>query len=420
MLDVKNPEIRVDEIMQRIQEKVRLRREARRATPTSAAPAPFDPSSQRSEEVLARAQELANVGAALPPMTRIHGLKRLVAQAVAKAFLRMAQLITRDQRAFNLTVVDALRTASEQSHRTATQVDSIRADLAGARSDLSQAQARIGQLEEAARRDATKIAQLRTAITLQERRLDQFLEEAKKRLPEPLDGQQVEALVEESPHLWDATYLHFEDEFRGSREDIKQRVSVYLPRFRSAQAGTEAAPILDLGCGRGELLEVLRADGLVASGVDTNRAAVEHCRERGLHVELRDAFEALRKIPDGTLGGLAALHVVEHLPFPLVLKLLDESLRVLRPGGVAVFETPNPTNVLVGSANFYIDPTHRNPVHPLTLRHLMEARGLDRVETIFLHSAPASARLAEDSEVARRFNEHFYGPQDYAIVGYRP
>jgi O-antigen chain-terminating methyltransferase len=267
---------------------------------------------------------------------------------------------------------------------------------------------------------ATKLGQLRTSISLQERRLDSLLQDARRRLPAPLDSDQLEAMAAEAPHVWDATYLHFEDGFRGSREDIKQRVSEYLPKLRAAGAGTPDRPILDLGCGRGELLEVLRADGLTGSGVDMNRAAVEQCREHGLSVELRDAFEVLSKLADGSLGGVTALHVVEHLPFSLVLKLLDEAVRVLQPGGIAILETPNPKNVLVGSANFYIDPTHRNPVHPETLKHLMEARGFVRNETLMLHPCPPQMRIPDaDSELARRFNEYFYGPQDYAVVGYR-
>jgi O-antigen chain-terminating methyltransferase len=297
----------------------------------------------------------------------------------------------------------------------------LRSDLASLRADL---QTRVADLQATEARThgeiGTKLAQLRTSTSLQERRLDSLLEEARKRLPAPFDSEQLEAMAAEAPHVWDATYLHFEDGFRGSREDIKQRVAEYLPKLRAAGAGAPDRAILDLGCGRGELLEVLHAERLSASGVDMNRAAVEQCRERGLPVELGDAFETLSRVPDGSLGAVTALHVVEHLPFPLVVKLLDEALRVLRPGGIAILETPNPKNVLVGSANFYIDPTHRNPVHPETLEYLMEARGLIRTETLMLHPFPPQMRLPDaDSELARRFNEYFYGPQDYAVVGYR-
>jgi len=419
MLDVKNPEIRVDEIMERIREKVRTRSQAR-APAATLPPVALDLGGwEPVDGMLARAQEVAQVGASVPPMTRMRGLKRVVAGSVARTFLRLAQVITRDQRSFNLATIDILRTMDERARREAGHVAALRAEVASVRSDLSR------RIDEVQATDSRALGQLRTSMSLQERRFERFLDEAGdhaagKTTPAPVGAENGPSVAAESAHLWDAIYLHFEDEFRGTREEIKARVAVYLPKFREAGAGTEAAPILDLGCGRGELLEVLRTEGLVASGVDTNRAAVEQCRQQGLSVELGDAFDVLRKLPEASLGGLAALHVVEHLPFPLVLKLLDEALRVLRPGGVAIFETPNPKNVLVGSSNFYIDPTHRNPVHPLTLRHLMEARGLVGVETMMLHPLPPEARVPDaSSELARRFNEYFYGPQDYAVVGRR-
>jgi O-antigen chain-terminating methyltransferase len=235
-----------------------------------------------------------------------------------------------------------------------------------------------------------------------------------------VEAAHLATVAAELSHAQDALYLGFEDEFRGSREEIKQRVSVYLPRLRAAGAGTDDAPILDLGCGRGELLEVLRDGGLKASGVDTNRLAVEQCEKLGLDVRLEDAFAALAARGDASLGALTAIHVVEHLPFELLVKLLDESLRVLRPGGLVAFETPNPGNVLVGSCNFYIDPTHRNPVHPLTLRHLLEARGFVSLETLLLHPNDGARIPDGDAPLTRAFNDFFFGAQDYAIVGRRP
>ncbi|HYZ88363.1 MAG TPA: class I SAM-dependent methyltransferase, partial [Myxococcales bacterium] len=384
---------------QRIQEKVRATRGASAPRQSAIVAGSLEiPRWQALEDSLARAQDVAHVGAALPAMSRIHGLKRTVATGVAKAFLRIAQLITRDQRTFNLTALDASRFLYERARDDAAQIAAARAEIASVR-------------EQAAR--------LRAALSLQERRLDAVAERATS-VPETTAEAAPEPTAPGSPRVSDATYLHFEDEFRGSREMIKERAVVYLPLLRAAAAQTNDAPILDLGCGRGELLEVLRTEGLRASGVDANRVAVEQCRALGLDVELRDVFEALRGIGNATLGGVTAMHLVEHLPFPQVVLLLDEMIRVLRPGGIAILETPNTQNVLVGSCNFYIDPTHRNPVHPRTLRFLMEARGLDRVETMMLHPS-AEQRVADsDSELARRFNEYFYGPQDFAAIGYRP
>ncbi len=425
MLDVQNPEIKVDEIMQRIQEKIRLRRDQDAPTQLGAGAQGAADSSLMFNQLLAQVRDTAQVGVSLPPMSRTHGLKRTVATLVAKVFLRLAQLITREQRAFNQAVAAALQALVERLAHDSAQAAQTTARLeelvANKQHRLEELDAKIDAVELTWRAQGHKMDQLRIAVSLQERRLTLLLEEARKRLPKPLDAEQLQAFTDELPHVADAGHLGFEDAFRGSREEIKERVSIYVPKLRAAEAGTDGAPIVDLGCGRGELLEVLREHGLKASGVDNNEAAIDKCRELKLDVVRGDIFEALRKFPDGSLGGLTALHVVEHLPFPLVLRLLDETLRVLRPGGIAIYETPNPTNILVGASNFYIDPTHRNPVHPQTLRYLVEARGMIRVETMMLHPFPPEMRLPEaDSPAARIINEHFFGPQDYAVVGRRP
>jgi SAM-dependent methyltransferase len=444
MLDVQNPEISVDEIMQRIQDKVRLRREQLLpAQARNAAPMPLliPDSWLRVDKALSQARESAHIGVALPPMSRTHGLKRAIAVVFARLFLRVAQLITRDQRAFNHAVLSALQafferivSVDERSARTAEQLSREAGRVTGLAQESAALQQRAGELDARLRAldarlramdeqvagEGVKLGQLRTSVSLQERRLTLLLEEAKRRLSDPDDQRQLQSMAAELPHIADAGYLHFEDTFRGSREEIRRRVSIYVPTLKNAGAGSEPSPILDLGCGRGELLEVLGNEGLKAWGVDSNAAAVEQCRALMLDVKKGDLFECLRGIPDGSLGALTALHVVEHLPFPLVLELLDEALRVLRPGGVAIFETPNPLNLLVGASSFYVDPTHRSPVHPHTLHHLLEARGLIGVETLMLHPYPREMLVPEDSEVARRFNQYFYGPQDYAAIGRRP
>ena len=180
-------------------------------------------------------------------------------------------------------------------------------------------------------------------------------------------------------------------------------------------------PILDAGCGRGEWLDLLREQHLQASGVDLNRVLLAICRERGLPVEEADAIEYLRSLPEASLGAVTAFHLIEHLPLPRLLDLLDAAVRALKPGGVAVFETPNPNNIFVSSRYFYLDPTHRHPIPPQLGRFLAEARGLRRVEILELHPWPEAHHVdtRTGGEVAGRFNECFYGPQDYAIIGWK-
>ncbi len=188
--------------------------------------------------------------------------------------------------------------------------------------------------------------------------------------------------------------------------------------LKDANLGTQHMPVLDVGCGRGELLEVLQAEGLVGRGIDINRVLLEQCQQRGLSVAEGDCLAYLQDQPDASLGAVMVIHLIEHLPFPRLIGLVDEIVRVLKPGGMTIFETPNPSNLLVGSHNFYLDPTHRNPLPSAVVQFLAEARGLCRVTVKNLHPYPSTMRLS-GSEVAERLSDHLYGPQDYAVIGWK-
>lgn len=261
---------------------------------------------------------------------------------------------------------------------------------------------------------------LRADLISQERRINILLEEARKRLPEPFSQEQLRHIAEEERHTLDALYLSFEDQFRGSWEDIQARLRVYLPFLQEAQLGTAERPVVDLGCGRGEWLHLLKEEGLHARGVDRNRTMIEACRQRDLDVVENDALAYLRTLPDASMGAVTGFHLLEHLPLEVVIKVFDETVRVLQPGGAAMFETPNPENVRVGSYTFYLDPTHRNPLPRAIVAYLAEARGLCRVQTMPLHPYAQACRVEEAGlDVAKRFNEYFYGPQDYAVIGWK-
>ncbi len=261
-------------------------------------------------------------------------------------------------------------------------------------------------------------AQFRTLFFSQERRLGTLLSDVRKRLPDPLDSGQLQRLAAQQDHHLDPLYLLFEDEMRGTRAEIQSRLAEHLPHIEACQAGTPGRAVLDLGCGRGEWLELLRDRGLQASGVDLNQNFVDCCTQLSLDVTLADVIENLRARPDRSLGAITGFHIVEHLPWPVLVELVDQTVRVLKPGGVAIFETPNPANILTSSHYFYLDPTHRNPVPSLLLHFLLEARGLCDVKVLPLHPYPEALHLpADGAEVAVRFNQHFYGPQDYAVVG---
>jgi len=128
-----------------------------------------------------------------------------------------------------------------------------------------------------------------------------------------------------------------------------------------------------------------------------------------------DAISYLRGLPDDSIGAITGFHIIEHLPFKAFVALLDESRRTLMPGGMILFETPNPANVLVGSRLFYLDPTHRNPMPGEMTAMMAEARGFVQVEIRELF--PMAARFqARDEVLARQLDRLFHGPQDYALV----
>jgi SAM-dependent methyltransferase len=219
-------------------------------------------------------------------------------------------------------------------------------------------------------------------------------------------------------HNLDGLYVAFEEAFRGNRADIKNRQREYLPYLQNAGIGSPEMAILDIGCGRGEWLELLRETGLQARGVDRNRAMAAICRELGLNVEEKEALECLRELPDASLGAITASHVVEQVPFPYMIGMIDEAVRALKPGGLLILETPNPQNIQVGTHTFYLDPTHRNPLPPAMLKFFVEARGFSAVQILPLHPYPEEASVVtRNSELTRRFNASFYGPQDYAVIG---
>lgn len=259
---------------------------------------------------------------------------------------------------------------------------------------------------------------LKNDLAQQKRLISLFLEEAKKRLPEAFSQEQLQTFINEEQHLLDAFYVAFEERFRGSREEILKRLEIYLPLLEKAKIGTEDSPILDVGCGRGEWLNLLKKSGYIARGLDINRVMLDECKARGFDVLEADVITHLQSLPEACLGAITGFHIIEHLPFSVLIKLLNETKRVLKPGGLAIFETPNPQNILVGANNFYIDPTHLHPLPSALSEFLVEYVGFHSVKILNLNCYAESYKV-NGSELAERFNSYFYGAQDYAVIGYK-
>ena len=213
-------------------------------------------------------------------------------------------------------------------------------------------------------------------------------------------------------------YVAFEDKFRGTRDDIQGRLQAYLP-YVTKFAGQPDARVVDIGCGRGEWLELLKQHDIAAIGVDLNSAMVDVCRSVGLQAEYDDAVEWLRRQPEGSLAAVTGFHIIEHLPFETMVAMFDAALHALRPDGLIIFETPNPENVIVGSCNFYYDPTHQHPLVPTVIEFLARQRGFAHAEILRMHPFAEDQRIHEDTDLARRLNHLFYGPQDFAILAWK-
>ena len=210
----------------------------------------------------------------------------------------------------------------------------------------------------------------------------------------------------------DSFYRDFEDLFRGSRDLIKSRLQVYLPFVRRLASPDAPPKALDLGCGRGEWLEVLGENGFDASGVDLDEEMLAACHDRGLKVRQADLLKTLPGLSSESVALISAFHVVEHLKFDDVRGLVSEALRILKPGGLLILETPNPENLSVGATSFYMDPSHIRPLPSGLLDFVVAHGGFARTKVLYLQE---SADL--HGSIAVRLIDVLNGVSpDYAVV----
>ena len=210
----------------------------------------------------------------------------------------------------------------------------------------------------------------------------------------------------------DPFYRAFEERYRGSRELIESRLLVYLPFVEPLKTLYEAPEILDLGCGRGEWLDILEYNGFQVKGVDLDEGMLLACRELNLDVCQADALDYLRGLAADSLSVVSAFHVVEHISFEALRQLVDEAYRVLKPGGLLILETPNSENLVIGTSDFYLDPTHLRPLPAKLLSFVVEYAGFARVKTLYLQESPELVAAQRIS----LFNVLDGVSPDYAIV----
>jgi O-antigen chain-terminating methyltransferase len=222
-------------------------------------------------------------------------------------------------------------------------------------------------------------------------------------------------------------YVGFEDAFRGSTDAIRAQLADYVPLFAGA------SDVLDIGCGRGEFLGLLREQGVSGRGIDLNDAMVEVCRGKGLDASNADALSYLGGLPDQSLGGLFAAQVVEHLEPAYLTRLLETAFEKLRPGAPIVLETINPACWFAFFESYIRDITHVRPLHPDTLKFLLIASGFNQIDIRYRAPYPEHEKLQPIAPGAiaadaietlnanvNKLNQLLFTYLDYAAVARRP
>ena len=372
----------------------------------------------------------AHAGAELPADARLRPVKKVVLGAMRP--------VTSNQAPFNTAVLQALDGAAAAIEGLAGQVElheqhANRVQAAVATTELTvddlvddarELRASLADLTDAVSSLRAEVAAARSDLAGVNAQQDLIFRTAREALAaQGLTTGQLTELTRELSTGFEQLYEDLEDHFRGTRDEVQAKLGPYLVDIE-ATAGR--GPVIDVGCGRGEWLDLLRTAEVESYGVDINAVVVERCVAQGLDVREADALVHLREIPAGSARAITSFHVAEHLSLDTLIGLVDAALLALAPGGVLIFETPNPTNVNVGAASFYLDPTHLKPLHPQFLQFLVTQRGFAEAEVRYLNPedvptltvddlAP-NGELARSQQLVDRINWALSGPLDYGIV----
>lgn len=281
--------------------------------------------------------------------------------------------------------------------------------------DAERTKLRTEEAVDSAAKALSDIRAIRYEIAGERAALGQLIEAGKAALPSE-QQKQIEAIEDLS---LDSLYVAFENRFRGSTAEITRRSERYLPIFLQTKPAAAGGPVLDIGCGRGEFMAMLRRHNIVTLGVDLNGAMVDEARSLGLDVTEGDALAYLRSRAPNSLAAITGFHIVEHIGFKDLVRLFDEAMRVLMPGGIVLLETPNPENLVVGACTFHYDPTHNKPLPPDYLRFVAEARGFAATRIIRTQE-DCDLTQPESGFVPEGINDWFRQPPDYALYARKP
>jgi SAM-dependent methyltransferase len=213
-------------------------------------------------------------------------------------------------------------------------------------------------------------------------------------------------------------YFELQGRFQSSTQADANRLEMYRSALANLEPELPKGTWLDIGCGRGKWLNMVREEGHAVAGVDSSAAAVAQCKDAGLDVTEGDALRFLQSADDQSFAVVSAFHVFEHVPFEYCLNLTYQIARTLKPGGVLLIETPHAGNLLMASEQFWIDPTHNRPIPLPLMEFLFEYCGLTVIHRFEVNPRPESEHLPlRELDLASRLDLLLYGPQDYAMMG---
>lgn len=415
MIESNNIEVNVDQLMQEVRAEVESRQQfslldnlqARGLSEINAE------NVSHIETLLHEAELFSEVPTTFPE--KLARFPWNLSKGIQKFVLKLYGFLFKKQRVVNFSLIQALRESLALNHQLSEQIKALKLQIEEISDRTKATDERLQATDE---RHSRTEENIKNDLRQQQRLITILLEELQQGGSKSFSQERLQTFAQEQEHLLDGFYTAFEDQFRGSREEIFARLKVYLPLLEKAEVGTPESPILDVGCGRGEWLELLRESGYTAKGLDLNRVMIDYCHSKGLDVLEGEVISYLRTLPDLSLGVVTGFHIIEHLSFPQLKNLLNEVTRVLKPGGLALFETPNPKNLVVGACNFYADPTHRNPLFPETVQFLLESQGLSNVQILYLHPVEGSP-FDQQEAGSQLLHNWFFCSRDYAVVGYK-
>lgn len=421
-------DIDIEQFMERFRENIRRRRKAEERLTTVQSPAPFDDQAAADLASLRSGYDIYNIR--FISHRRIRGPFVVLAK---KALRKLLTPILSRQVTYNAANTRVVTQHAQVLQAMTEQIETLGQEQAHLREQALATQAQALQAMEeqvkalAQQEDHRREQALRAILE----RVSRAERKLRRILHVLTDGQMKEEHVSIAPKTLprralepDFDYFGFQERLRGSEEEIKDRQRIYVEYFKGRE------PVLDIGSGRGEFLELLKEAGIDGKAVDIDLDMVLHCQEKGLDVVLNDAFAYLQAVPDDSLGGIFSAQLVEHLETSGIIQFVKLCHRKLRPGGVLVLETLNPESLFVHYKWFWMDLTHTRLIHPETLHFLFESVGLREVACRFLPAAKGPLMIPplevrdHSREELQRFNDAteylnklLYGSSDYAMIG---